>query len=70
MGTCEVAHKLGHTRAVCRRSYVHPVVIDTYLDGRLEAALSTAVSRIPARLKSDEAAVLSLVRRKARRNAA
>src|SRR5207249_821590 len=65
-----VAHKLGHTRAVCRRSYVHPVVIDTYLDGRLEAALSTAVSRIPARLKSDEAAVLSLVRRKARRNAA
>jgi len=66
----EVAHKLGHTRAVCRRSYVHPVVIDTYLDGRLQAALSTAVSRIPARLKSDEAAVLSLVRRKARRNAA
>jgi len=49
---------------------VHPVVIDTYLDGRLEAALSTAISRIPARLKSDEAAVLSLVRRKARRNAA
>src|SRR5439155_493147 len=66
----EVAHKLGHTRAVCRRSYVHPVVIDTYLDGRLEAVLSTAVSRIPARLKSDEAAVLSLVRRKARRKAA
>ncbi|HET7420887.1 MAG TPA: DNA topoisomerase IB [Candidatus Dormibacteraeota bacterium] len=28
-----VAHKLGHTRAVCRRSYVHPAVIDTYVSG-------------------------------------
>jgi DNA topoisomerase-1 len=27
-----VAHKLGHTRAVCRRSYVHPAVIETYLN--------------------------------------
>jgi DNA topoisomerase-1 len=27
----EVARKLGHTRAVCRRSYVHPGVIDAYL---------------------------------------
>lgn len=26
-----VAHKLGHTRAVCRKSYVHPDVIATYM---------------------------------------
>jgi DNA topoisomerase I len=31
----EVAGKLGHTRAVCRRSYVHPAVIDAYMDGSL-----------------------------------
>ena len=30
----EVARKLGHTRAVCRRSYVHPRVIGSYLAGR------------------------------------
>jgi len=64
----QVARKLGHTRAVCRRSYIHPVVIDTYMDGRLEMVLNAAASRVPARLKSDEAAVLALVRRKAKRN--
>ncbi len=64
----QVARKLGHTRAVCRRSYVHPAVIDTYMDGRLETVLGAAASRVPARLKSDEAAVLALVRRKAKRN--
>lgn len=29
----EVAEELGNTRAVCRKSYIHPVVIDGYLDG-------------------------------------
>jgi DNA topoisomerase-1 len=31
----QVARKLGHTRAVCRRSYVHPAVIDAYMGGTL-----------------------------------
>jgi len=65
-----VARKLGHTRAVCRRSYVHPTVIDTYMDGHLETALSVAIAKPPSRLNSDEAAVLSLLRRKARRTVA
>jgi DNA topoisomerase-1 len=33
-----VARRLGHTRAVCRRSYVHPDVIERYMSGRLNAA--------------------------------
>ena len=64
-----VARKLGHTRAVCRRSYVHPAVIDMYMDGRLDTALSVAIARRPSRLNTDEAAVLSLLRRIARRGA-
>jgi len=62
-----VARKLGHTRAVCRRSYVHPVVIDTFLEGRLQRALSLAIARRPSRLNADEMAVLSLLRRTAHR---
>jgi DNA topoisomerase-1 len=31
----EVAAQLGNTRAVCRRSYVHPVVVERFLDGTL-----------------------------------
>jgi DNA topoisomerase I len=31
----QVAARLGNTRTVCRNSYVHPMVISTYLDGAL-----------------------------------
>jgi DNA topoisomerase I len=61
-----VAHRLGHTRAVCRRSYVHPAVIEAYLDGRLATAIGVTAARTQARLSADEAAVLALLRRKAR----
>jgi DNA topoisomerase-1 len=64
-----VARRLGHTRAVCRRSYVHPAVIETYLDGKLEAALGVANGHLQRRLSADEAAVLTLLRRKARTRA-
>jgi DNA topoisomerase I len=52
----DVARRLGHTRAVCRRSYVHPAVIERYAGGRL--AIAPGVS--------DEAAVLALLRPRAR----
>ena len=32
---CEVAKKLGNTPTICRKSYVHPVVIETFLAGGL-----------------------------------
>jgi DNA topoisomerase I len=31
----EVARRLGNTPAVCRKCYVHPVVLDSYLEGTL-----------------------------------
>ncbi|HEY1454989.1 MAG TPA: DNA topoisomerase IB, partial [Candidatus Dormibacteraeota bacterium] len=65
-----VARRLGHTRAICRRSYVHPAVIETYLEGGLETALHVAVTKAPSRLKSDETAVLSLLKRKVKRKVA
>lgn len=62
-----VARELGHTRAVCRHSYVHPAVIETYLDGSLAGVMSVALAGTPARLRADEAAVLALLRRIAKR---
>ncbi|HEY4914537.1 MAG TPA: DNA topoisomerase IB [Candidatus Dormibacteraeota bacterium] len=59
-----VARRLGHTRAVCRRSYVHPRVIDTYMDGSLESILSVVSSKAYRNLKADEVAVLALLKRK------
>jgi DNA topoisomerase-1 len=39
-----VAARLGNTPAICRRSYIHPVVVDTYLGGSLTRALRRTVS--------------------------
>ena len=65
-----VARRLGHTRAVCRRSYVHPRVIDTYMDGSLASILSVVSSKAYRNLKADEVAVLALLKRKVRAKAA
>jgi DNA topoisomerase I len=62
----QVAKQLGNTRAVCRKCYVHPAVIDAYLDG---ATLKTVAQRARAvkaagRLTPAETAVLALLQRK------
>ena len=56
----KVARRLGHTRAVCRRAYVHPAVIEAYVGGRLTIASGVA----------DETAVLALLRPRVRARAA
>ncbi len=68
-----VAHQLGNTPAICRKSYVHPTVIDTYLDGR---ALTSVPKRRQQRvvdvmpgLRPEEAAVLALLRQSLKRDA-
>ena len=35
-----VARQLGNTKAVCRKCYIHPVVIDAHLDGSLAEAMT------------------------------
>ena len=60
----EVAKKLGNTPAVCRKSYVHPGVIDCYLDGSLTklAEVRQAVSSsLPEGLRVEEVAVLQFL---------
>ena len=64
-----VARDLGNTPTVCRKCYVHPAVIDTYLEGDLAAALGPRVDRAasstsPESLRPDEAAVLALLQRR------
>ena len=46
-----VARQLGNTPAVCRKCYIHPAVMDAYLDGRLAAAMTgSRVERCVQRL--------------------
>jgi DNA topoisomerase-1 len=76
----KVARQLGNTPTVCRACYVHPDVLDSFLDGTMVEALSErvrGVGRGAHALKPEEAAVLGLLqarlareRRRAQRAAA
>jgi DNA topoisomerase-1 len=58
-----VAERLGNTSAIARKSYVHPAVVEAYLDGSLGAGMAApAGSDIEAlRLRREERAVLALL---------
>jgi DNA topoisomerase I len=65
----EVAKRLGNTPAVCRKCYVHPDVVASYLDGTLADALKRRVDGHPTGrrlhgLRPEEAAVLALLQRR------
>jgi DNA topoisomerase I len=61
----QVARRLGNTPAICRKSYVHPAVVDCYLDGTLKARLHARVraSRLASlrALRPAEVALLRLL---------
>jgi DNA topoisomerase-1 len=66
-----VARELRNTRAVCRKCYVHPVVVETYLEGRLQraqrggpehAALIALLSRRPKRPRRERSLTTLLAR--------
>ena len=64
-----VAKRLGNTVAVCRKCYIHPAVIDAYLEGTLLDTLSQragALSRsgTGGALDADEAVVLRHLQRR------
>ena len=61
----DTADRLGNTPAVARSSYVHPAVIEAYLDGRIGGALIEAAEddgAAPGPTTADEeAAVIRLL---------
>jgi DNA topoisomerase I len=67
----KVAKRLGNTKAVCRKCYIHPAIFDAYLDGSMMETIAQRarkVSRAVDRLTSGEAAVLGLLERRLARD--
>jgi DNA topoisomerase-1 len=66
-----VARRLGNTKAVCRKNYVHPAVFDAYLDGSLAQTLTRRAGKelreSLQNLPPEEAAVLALLHQRLRR---
>lgn len=67
-----VARMLGNTPAICRKCYVHPIILDTYLDGSLVDQLKKkAEKKLATEIKSlrpEEAAVLMLIQQTLKKN--
>ena len=62
-----VAERLGNTPTICRKCYVHPEIVTTYLDGNLADELERQAEKEfdhLAALGPEEAAVLALIRRR------
>jgi DNA topoisomerase-1 len=63
-----VAEKLGNTPSVCRKCYVHPAVLDAYMDGTmLEGLRALAEEKLVEDLQDlqpEEAAVLAMLQRR------
>jgi len=59
---CAVAELLGNTPAVCRKCYVHPVIVEAYLKRTRIAGLNGTKSLEPPNLRGAERAVLRFLR--------
>jgi DNA topoisomerase-1 len=63
----QVAARLGNTPSVCRKCYVHPVVLDSYMSGALMEGVKRRAEEQeagePAALQRQEEALLKLLRR-------
>jgi len=62
-----VAKRLGNTKTVCRKCYIHPAILDSYMDGSMPSAIvlrARKVGRDVDRLTEREAAVLGLLQRR------
>jgi DNA topoisomerase-1 len=57
----EVAAELNNTPAVCRRSYIHPAIVDGYLDGTLRPCWDESGRRGPRALSADERRLLGVL---------
>ena len=62
------AQRLGNTVAVCRKSYVHPAVVEGFLDGDVIGPGAPRRASRGHRLSGDEAAVARLIERRTRAN--
>ena len=64
-----VAKRLGNTKAVCRKCYIHPAILDSYMDGAtLDVVASRAAQlRGSERLTTEERGVVRLIERRFRR---
>ncbi len=70
-----VAKRLGNTKAVCRKCYIHPAILDAYMDGATIETVKARASRLGrmtrgrGSLNAEEAAVVGIIERRLKKTA-
>jgi DNA topoisomerase I len=66
-----VAKRLGNTQAVCRKCYIHPAILDAYMDGATIAVIKANVTKMKNKgaLSGEEIAVIGMIERRLRKTA-
>ena len=69
----KVSSRLGNTPTICRKCYVHPEILNSYIDGNLvleiKSEAENALQSVVGSLKPEEAAVLAMLRGRLAREA-
>jgi DNA topoisomerase I len=69
-----VSERLGNTPSVCRKCYVHPVILNSYLDGTtvqvLEKKSAQVLKNASGKLNAEEVAVLNFLKERLEKGAA
>ena len=65
-----VAQRLGNTPAICRKCYVHPAVLDAYVDGEIAEAWGGRLANLNGSLPRLERFLVRLLRRRLQKAAA
>jgi DNA topoisomerase-1 len=67
-----VAKRLGNTKAVCRKCYIHPAILDAYMEGATIETIKAHAARLTkarGSLSSEEAAVVGIIEQRLRKTA-
>jgi DNA topoisomerase I len=66
-----VAGLLGNTRSVCRKSYIHPAILDSYMDGSMRETLKRrgrgTLRKVVSKLRAEEVTALAILQRRVSR---
>ena len=56
-----IAKKLGNTTTVCKKYYIHPKVLEAFLDGTLDSVIEKSKTKTIDELKPEEVAFMHLI---------
>jgi DNA topoisomerase-1 len=65
-----VAKRLGNTKAVCRKCYIHPAILDAYMDGATIQTIRARARLARGTLNGEEAAVVGMIEQRLRKKIA